>query len=63
MAIGYTTMDSLFTVASAVGNVGLSTVSMTALPAGAKSLIMLCMYLGRIEILPSLVLLKHVFPK
>lgn len=60
MALGLPSMDAFFTVASALGNVGLTTVSMASLPLVGKAGLMIVMYLGRIEILPSLVLLKYL---
>jgi trk system potassium uptake protein TrkH len=56
----YTLENSLFMVASAMGNVGLSTVSIPAVGSSGKSFLILLMYLGRIEIFPSLALLSYI---
>ncbi|MEW6721995.1 MAG: potassium transporter TrkG [Candidatus Micrarchaeota archaeon] len=56
MAASYGTEDSLFLVATALGNVGLSTVSIPAVGAAGKVLLIFLMYIGRIEIFPSLAL-------
>jgi trk system potassium uptake protein TrkH len=52
--------DSLFMVASALGNVGLSTVSVPDVGELGKAFLILLMYLGRIEIFPSLALISHL---
>ncbi len=60
MAVGYTITDSLFTVSSALGNVGLSTLAVSALDISGKSFLILLMYVGRIEIFPTLALARFV---
>ncbi len=55
---GYPTLDALFEVTSATGTVGLTTgITGPALPPLLKGLLCLDMLLGRLEILPVLVLL------
>lgn len=54
-------IDSLFIVASAMGNVGLSTINLAVLDLAQKSLLIAIMYLGRIEILPLLALFRFAF--
>lgn len=56
----YDLEDSLFMVASALGNVGLSTVEVPEIGALGKAFLILLMYLGRIEIFPSLALISHL---
>jgi trk system potassium uptake protein TrkH len=51
---------SLFMVASAMGNVGLSTVDVPAIGSLGKAFLILLMYLGRIEIFPSLALINYL---
>ncbi len=60
IAINYTIIDSMFIVASAIGNVGLSTIQVSALGFGTKLFLIILMYLGRIEIFPSLALIKFI---
>ncbi|MFH1200422.1 MAG: potassium transporter TrkG [Candidatus Micrarchaeota archaeon] len=60
MATDMKSMDAFFSVASAMGNVGLATLDMGALPQAGKWLLTLVMYIGRIEILPGLVLIKFL---
>ncbi|MFH1107453.1 MAG: potassium transporter TrkG [Candidatus Micrarchaeota archaeon] len=60
MAVNVKSMDAFFSVASAMGNVGLSTLSVGSLPVVGKWLLTFVMYVGRIEILPGLVLLKYL---
>jgi trk system potassium uptake protein TrkH len=60
MVTGYSAIDSLFVVASAMGNVGLTTFNIYAAPLVTKWILIVWMYLGRIEILPSLVMLNYV---
>lgn len=66
MGIGYSFMDSIFTVTSAQGNVGLSIIPAEKLfyiPAVGKIILIICMWLGRLEILPALTLLRSILPK
>lgn len=60
MAVGYTITDSLFTVSSALGNVGLSTFAVSALGVNGKLFLILLMYVGRIEIFPTLALARFI---
>jgi trk system potassium uptake protein TrkH len=57
MLAGYDPLDSLFEVVSATGTVGLSTgITKESLPAFLKILLCIDMFLGRLEIIPALVL-------
>ena len=59
---GYDGMNSLFDIVSAQGNVGLSTGIMNnLLPDGAKLVVIFNMWIGRLEIIPVLVLLRSIF--
>ncbi len=60
MADGLKGMDALFISASAFGNVGLATMNVGSLPVMTKGVLVIFMYLGRIEILPSLVMLNYL---
>jgi len=60
IAVGYTITDALFTVSSALGNVGLSTLAVSAMGANGKSFLIFLMYVGRIEIFPTLALARYV---
>ncbi len=55
-AMGYAPVDSLFVSASAEGTVGLTTIDVALVPLAGKVVLMVCMLLGRLEILPFLVL-------
>lgn len=57
---GYSPMDSLFVSASAEGTVGLTTVPISTVPLAGKLTLMACMLLGRLEILPFMVLFYAV---
>ncbi len=57
---GYPPADSIFLSVSAEGTVGLSTTDISSLPALAKIMIMGSMLLGRLEILPFLVLIYKI---
>lgn len=59
LAAGYSTNNALFIVASAMGNVGLSTIDVAAMGASGKAFLIVLMYLGRIEIFPSLALVAY----
>jgi len=63
MSVGISAVSSLFVVASAMGNVGLSTVSIPVLNDSARVLLIALMYLGRIEILPMLALLRFLLKR
>ncbi|MBN2042843.1 MAG: TrkH family potassium uptake protein [Candidatus Aenigmarchaeota archaeon] len=56
-AMGYTPIDSLYVSASAEGTVGLSTIDISLVPVTGKVMLMVLMLLGRLEILPFLVLI------
>lgn len=59
MQYGYGGVDSLFEVASAQGNVGLSTgITSPVMPSVAEIFLIFNMWIGRIEIIPALILLK-----
>ncbi|MBU0586252.1 hypothetical protein KJ780_01960 [Candidatus Micrarchaeota archaeon] len=60
IALGYGDVDSLFLVASSLGNVGLSTFSLLQLGTISKGFLIVLMYLGRIEIFPSLALARFL---
>ncbi|MFA5412671.1 MAG: potassium transporter TrkG [Candidatus Micrarchaeia archaeon] len=60
IAAGDGMVDSLFITASSMGNVGLSTFTISVIPAAHKAFLILLMYLGRIEIFPSLALARYV---
>jgi trk system potassium uptake protein len=62
MAYGYGGVDSLFEIASAQGNVGLSVgITSPTMPPIPEILLIIGMWLGRIEIIPALVLFKAGF--
>jgi trk system potassium uptake protein TrkH len=56
----YSLQNALFLVASAMGNVGLTTITIPAVGEAGKSFLILLMYLGRIEIFPSLALISRI---
>ena len=59
MQHGYNGIDSLFEVASAQGNIGLTTGIISAtMPPIAQVFLIVNMWIGRIEIIPALVLVK-----
>ncbi len=60
IADGKGMVDAFFLVASSLGNVGLSTLQISALSVGDKWFLAALMYLGRIEIFPSLALARLV---
>jgi trk system potassium uptake protein TrkH len=55
--LGYTPLDSFFTVASAQGTVGLSVIPIADMVPIGKLLLIINMILGRIEIIPFLVMI------
>lgn len=64
MAGGATTIDSLFEVSSALGNVGLSVgLTSSCMPWWEKLVLIMEMWVGRLEIFPVLVLLTSPFRK
>lgn len=60
VAANYGIEDSMFVIASALGNVGLAIIPVPAMGEGAKLFLIVLMYLGRIEIFPSLALIRLV---
>jgi trk system potassium uptake protein TrkH len=54
--LGYTPLDSVFTVASAEGTVGLSVVPIADMDPAGKLILIANMFLGRLEIIPFLVI-------
>ena len=63
MLFGYGVIESIFTIASAQGNVGLSLISgegWYSMPIVLKFLLSLHMIVGRMEILPFLILIKSI---
>lgn len=60
IATGYDLQNALFMVSSALGNVGLSVVDVSAMSDLAKVFLMILMYLGRIEIFPSFALISYI---
>lgn len=59
---GFTLQNVLFEVASAQGNVGLSSgITGPSMPTPAKVVLLVNMWVGRLEIIPVLVLLRAVF--
>jgi trk system potassium uptake protein TrkH len=63
MLFGYGVIDSVFSVASAQGNVGLSTISGSNwfdMNPVLKFLLSMHMIVGRMEIFPFLIMLKSV---
>ncbi len=60
----YSIADSMFEVASAMGNVGLSVgITSAAAPVGAKIILILAMLLGRLEVVTYFVALRYAFLK
>lgn len=59
IAAGYDTEKAMFITASAQGNVGLSTLDVPQIGWAGKALLIMLMYLGRIEIFPSLALASY----
>jgi len=59
---GYDSMNALFEIVSAQGNVGLNTgIANAALPLYAKLVVIFNMWIGRLEIIPVLILIRSVF--
>jgi trk system potassium uptake protein TrkH len=62
MAYGYGGINSLFEIASAQGNVGLSVgITSPTMPTIPEILLIIGMWVGRIEIIPALILIKGGF--
>ena len=57
---GYDFEHSLFIVSSAMGNVGLSSLAVPAVGQSGKILLIILMYVGRIEIFPCLAMLRYL---
>ncbi|MCK4927722.1 MAG: TrkH family potassium uptake protein, partial [Candidatus Aenigmarchaeota archaeon] len=60
MFYGYTPIASVFQVASAMGTVGMSVINIGACEAGVKMILMVCMFLGRLEIFPIFVIIEKM---
>ncbi len=60
IAANYGIEESMFMIASAMGNVGLAIIPIPAMGQGAKIFLIILMYLGRIEIFPSLALIRFI---
>jgi trk system potassium uptake protein TrkH len=60
IAADYGIEDSMFMIASAMGNVGLAIIPIPIMGEGAKIFLIILMYLGRIEIFPSLALIRFL---
>jgi trk system potassium uptake protein TrkH len=61
MELGHTALNSMFEMASAQGNVGLSVgVATPSLPAIGKITLILGMWMGRLEIIPTLVFISNL---
>lgn len=66
MFLGYTAVQSLFTIMSAMGNDGLGVISGTIwynMPWQGKMVITFFMWIGRIEIYPFLLIVKNIIDK
>ncbi|NIO20467.1 MAG: hypothetical protein GTN76_06935 [Candidatus Aenigmarchaeota archaeon] len=59
--MGYAPIDSFFVSASAEGTVGLTTIDIAGINPAGKFVLMICMLLGRLEILPFFVLFYSIF--
>ncbi len=65
MFYGFSMKESVFTVASAQGNIGLSVIPADRwfnMPDAAEIILIISMWVGRLEILPALVLLRSLMP-
>jgi len=63
MLVGYNSIDSIFTIMSAMGNDGLNVMSGSSwyhMPATGKMIIILGMWIGRVEIYPGLLVLRNL---
>ncbi|MCK4319278.1 TrkH family potassium uptake protein [Candidatus Micrarchaeota archaeon] len=63
IATGKGMVDSLFIVASSLGNVGLSTLQVSSMGEITKYCIIFFMYIGRIEIFPTLALVRFILKR
>jgi trk system potassium uptake protein TrkH len=60
---GYSFIDSMFISASAEGTVGLSTIDVYSMPIICKLVLIIDMLLGRLEIIPFMVLFYSIFSR
>ncbi len=59
---GYDGLNSLFEITSAQGNVGITTgITSSIMPLGAKIVMIFNMWIGRLEIIPVLVIIRSIF--
>ena len=58
--LGFSFLDSLFQVSSALGTVGLTTFPLHDIPVVGKVTLMIAMFLGRLEIFPFILALRRV---
>ncbi len=63
MLYGFGFLDASFQMISSLGNVGLQTVELAALNPLLKSILIIAMLFGRLEIFPLLILLRSLFKK
>ncbi|PIT84532.1 hypothetical protein COU37_02900 [Candidatus Micrarchaeota archaeon CG10_big_fil_rev_8_21_14_0_10_45_29] len=63
MAWGHGIVNSFFTIASSMGNVGLSTIEMASQAPSFKYFLIAIMYIGRIEIFPVIALFRLIIGK
>ncbi|MCX6695491.1 MAG: TrkH family potassium uptake protein [Candidatus Altiarchaeota archaeon] len=66
MFLGYTSLQSIFTIMSSIGNDGLGVISGTiwySMPWQGKMIITFFMWIGRIEIYPLLLIVKNVIDR
>ncbi len=59
--MGYTPIDALYQASSAQGTVGLSSVPVASMPVAAKVILMVNMLIGRLELIPFLVLIYALY--
>jgi trk system potassium uptake protein TrkH len=57
--MGYTPLDSIMTTAAAEGNSALTSIPLAAMPDPGKAVLIVCMLLGRLEILPFMVIIYY----
>ncbi|MFQ5474694.1 MAG: TrkH family potassium uptake protein [Candidatus Nanoarchaeia archaeon] len=60
MLLGFSFRDSAFQIASALGTVGLQTISLVTIPLIGKLILIMFMILGRLEIFPVFVLIRRL---
>ncbi len=61
MVLGNNFLDSSFQMTSALGTVGLSTMNLSTLHWIGKTVLMLGMLLGRVEMYPIMLMIRHMF--